>query len=136
MEKQLFCSWRRQQEDGQEGQEGWRQEEEETLLVLLMAFQAVLWIMKVALAISGSPSSSESPSDVSEAVEITSEAKQKILGVGIRDMKMGPNVMTLGDVTPRQLSYGMAGMLRWVLPSDLLELGGELESRQHLMLMT
>ena len=42
------------------------------------------------------------------------------------------NATTLADLTSRQLSYGIAGIYRWVLPSDLLELGGELESRLHL----
>ena len=75
----------------------------------------------------GSRSSSETPSDSDEA-EITADAKQRILGIGIREMKTGA-ATTLGDVTSRQLAYTLAGTFPWLLPADMLELGGELESR-------
>ena len=44
---------------------------------------------------------------------------------------MGASVENLGDLSARQFSYALAGVYRWVLPSDMLELGGELESCQQ-----
>ena len=69
-------------------------------------------------------SESESASEAMSTIE-----KMRILGLGQRDLRMSTGVETLNDVNTRQLAYALSGTYRWVLPSDMLELGGELVPR-------
>ena len=63
-----------------------------------------------------------------EEIAISSQEKQKILGLTIRDMKFGVDASSLGDLSPRQFAHVLSGAYAWLLPSDLLEIGGECES--------
>ena len=79
----------------------------------------------------GKDSSSKDDSDTdseSEPNPITPDEKMKILNIGIRDLRLGPAFSTLSDCKPRQLAYVLAGVYPWSLPTDLLEIGGELDS--------
>ena len=71
-------------------------------------------------------SSVDSSSD--EEIAISSQEKQKILGLTIRDMKFGVDVSSLGDLSPRQFAHVLSGAYAWLLPTDLLEIGGECDS--------
>ena len=53
--------------------------------------------------------------------------KAKIIGIGARDLRIGQGVTNLSDLSVRQFAYTLAGVYNWLLPSDMLELGGELE---------
>ena len=55
-----------------------------------------------------------------------------MLGLGVRELKLGTEFKTLADVSARQLSYVLSGVHAWLLPSDLLEIGGECDSCLHL----
>ena len=59
---------------------------------------------------------------------IGAQEKQKIMGMTTRDMRLGSSAQTLADVSCRGLAYSLGGVYRWILPSDLIEVGGELDS--------
>ena len=79
-----------------------------------------------SLRVSGKDSSeSESISD-SEQIQITPEEKMRVIGLGVRDLRLG-TVQTMAQLKARQVAYSLAGCFQWLLPSDVLETGGELE---------
>ena len=80
-------------------------------------------------AAQGKDSSEDSDTDSeSEFNAITPDEKMKILNIGIRDLRLGQAFSSLADLKPRQLAYVLAGVYPWALPTDLLEIGGELAS--------
>ena len=52
-----------------------------------------------------------------------------MLNLGVRDMKPNPDQHLLSDLSPRQIAYAAAGCLKCVVVTDLLEIGGETETR-------
>ena len=75
----------------------------------------------------GKESSSSVSSSGTDVNQITPQEKQKIMGLTVRDLRLG-STPTMLELKPRQLAYALAGTCPWVLPSDLLEAGGELDS--------
>ena len=53
-----------------------------------------------------------------------------MLSLGVRDLKPGKDNVIMSDLTPRQIAYATAGCLNYVVVTDLLEIGGEMETRQ------
>ena len=83
----------------------------------------------------GEADSSESESSSASAFGMNPQEKQKIIGLGIRDLRLPPAIETLADCKPRQLAYVMSGVYPWLLPTDTLETGGELASLLHVVLL-
>ena len=72
---------------------------------------------------SAEPAAMEQTSSDDQVLSV--QEKQRIMGLGVRDLKLSHVAQTLADVLPRQLAYVFAGIYTWLLPSDLLEVGGE-----------
>ena len=75
----------------------------------------------------GDEESYDSSSSEEEAA-ISPQEKQKILGLGVRDLRFGVDFSSLSDLSARQNAYILSGAYNWLLPSDLLEIGGECDA--------
>ena len=75
----------------------------------------------------GHEESYDSSSSEEEAA-ISPQEKQKILGLGVRDLRFGVDFSSLSDLSARQNAYILSGAYNWLLPSDLLEIGGECDA--------
>ena len=53
------------------------------------------------------------------------EQKLRILALTSKELKIKADQSNLGNYTVKQVAYAIAGSLSCILPSDLLELGGE-----------
>ena len=42
-----------------------------------------------------------------------------------KDLRPNPDQITVADLNVKQVAYSVAWSLPWILPSDLLEIGGE-----------
>ena len=51
-----------------------------------------------------------------------------MLNLGVRDLKPQKDQHLLSDLSPRQISYAAAGSLKYVVLTDLLEIGGETDA--------
>lgn len=69
--------------------------------------------------------SSESSQTPEEEPDID---KQSVLQVPVKEMTRGSKQNRLEDLSTRQLGYVLAGLGDLVLPSDLLEIGGQSDS--------
>ena len=77
------------------------------------------------IATSGETSSHESSEELSQDVEALKEQKQGLFSLSTKDMKTSSDQRTLADYGVKQVAYSLGGALACILPSDLLELGGE-----------
>ena len=60
------------------------------------------------------PASDEEPVDV-----------QATLGLAAKDMKRQPRQANMDDLAVRQMAATLSGLYSWVLPSDMLDIGGD-----------
>ena len=54
--------------------------------------------------------------------------KVKLFNMSAKDLKPLPEQTTLADLTVKQVAYSIAGTMKNILPSDVLEMGGEMDS--------
>ena len=74
---------------------------------------------------SGDTSSHESSEELSQDVEALKEQKRCLFSLSAKDMKTSSDQLTLAHYGVKQVAYSLGGALACILPSDLLELGGE-----------
>ena len=98
-------------------------------LAFMMACGKLLcYCSAAASAMSGQEESEDNTSmSTSDAVLMTPAEKMKIMGVTVRDLRLS-GLPTMQELKPRQIAYALAGSYPWILPTDLLEIGGELET--------
>ena len=78
--------------------------------------------------ISGDTSSHESSDDFSQDADLLKEQKRGLLALNAKDLKTSSEQLSLADYGVKQVAYALGGALPCILPSDLLELGGETDS--------
>ncbi|CAE7310864.1 unnamed protein product, partial [Symbiodinium sp. CCMP2456] len=71
---------------------------------------------------------SEDTSELSEEEEEQPVDKQSVLQVAMKELVRSTGQNRLDDLTVRQVAYVLALVTPWVLPSDLVEIGGQSES--------
>ena len=59
--------------------------------------------------------------------------KVKLFNMSAKDLKPLPEHTTLADLTVKQAAYSIAGTMKNILPSDLLEIGGEMDCAYGLL---
>ena len=59
------------------------------------------------------------------------DQKMRILALNAKDFKLPPGNLSLAHLNVRQAAYCMANCVSYVLPTDLLEIGGEMDSWTH-----
>ena len=77
----------------------------------------------------GESSSPESSDDESVDPTQANEQKMRMLALNAKDFKLPPGNVSLADLNVRQAAYSMANCVSYLLPTDLLEIGGEMDFR-------
>ena len=85
-------------------------------------------ILSLPMHTEGESTSEESSDEETVDPGQASEQKMRILALNAKDFKLPQGNVSLADLNVRQAAYSMAGCVSYVLPTDLLEIGGEMDS--------
>ena len=60
-------------------------------------------------------------------MEEANKQKVRIMALTAKDLKPGKEQITVADLSVRQVAYAIAWCQPWIVPSDMLEMGGEMD---------
>ena len=75
----------------------------------------------------GDTSTEDSADESSFDMEEANRQKLRLMALSAKDLKVTPDHMSVADLGVKQIAYALASSQPWILPSDILELGGEMD---------
>ena len=82
----------------------------------------------------GATSTEESAEDSSFDLDDANRQKVRLMALSAKELKLSMEQMSVADLGVKQVAYALASSQPYILPSDVLELGGEMDRFRVAML--